>query len=454
MFRRIILTLLVADFFLVGYSKVPKHTADSIANLLNKREIVCDKACPLFESENSNSGLVNTIFIDVLAMIGTAWLYSNYKKKYFLAIGAVVVIGVTGSWLIRNNDTQCTEYSNSSCKIVASGSQAVKSVKDQASSNNLDEFQQMDSATSDAATSKFSKADSSATEFTTVSGDDTELTTVAEADGQEKSTMASLNITDPRILDPLIAFVLLTLIGMGIRYHQFVRLRGLFLLAGVVWFGFYRGGCACMISSFQSIVLGAAGWNVNWIDMLWMAALVVSTYLFGRFWCGWLCHLGGIQDFLFRRTKMKILTGEKSQKYLRLTRYIVFGAWIMQLLIMRKNLYCEYDPFKSLFNMIFTDWTSVALLLAVLVSSVLIYRPFCRMICPVGVILGWVSKLPGANRIRVNSQCANCGLCLKNCDMRAIRKTDQGIKVNNESCIACGECTLQCHHNGIKLDIK
>ncbi len=119
MFRKIFLTLLFAAVLTSAFGKVSKQKADSIARLLNQKEIVCDKACPLFDSEQSDTGLVNTIFIDVLAVIGTAWLYNNYKKKYIFACGAAVIMIVTGSLLYKNGTRQCVEYNKSSCEIVS-----------------------------------------------------------------------------------------------------------------------------------------------------------------------------------------------------------------------------------------------------------------------------------------------------------------------------------------------
>lgn len=444
MLRKIILTVLFALTLNAVNAAVPRHTADSIANLLNKREVVCDKSCPLFESENSNAGLVNTLFIDVLAVIGTIWLYSNYKKKYFIGIGAAVVIVVTGSLFLRNSNkgnSQCIEYSNANCKVGTVKQAPAKSSKDA-----LSDFQQMDSTTALAATSP--SASSVATdEFSSL-----DSTSVAIAPVEVSSP--SIKITDPNIMDPLIAFALITLISLGMKYPSFVRFRGLFLLAGLVWFGFYRGGCDCMIGSFQNLVLGIGGWKFAWVHLIWLGALVVATYLFGRIWCGWLCHLGGIQDFLFRSSKLKILSGARSQKYLRIIRYVILVLWVLQLIWLKQNFYCQYDPFKSLFNLIFTDGISVFLLMLLLVSSVLIYRPFCRMICPVGVILGWISLLPGARRVRIKDGCVNCGSCSKGCEMHAIRKTSEKTSIDSENCIACGECTTICRKGCIKNDIK
>jgi NAD-dependent dihydropyrimidine dehydrogenase PreA subunit len=433
MWRKIILTSLFALCFIVAHPKVSQHTADSIANLLNQREVVCDRTCPLFESENSNAGMVNTLFIDVLAIIGTAWLYSNYKKKYFIGIGLGIVILVTGSLFLRNkNSNQCIEYSDSKCNIVS-----VKQKQTKESNSGLSDFQQLDS------TSAVSPSSASTDEFSTINSP------VAIV-----SKPAPVKITDPNILDPLVAFALLALISIGIKYHSFVRFRGLFMLAGVIWFGFYRGGCDCMISSFQNLVLSIAGWNFNWYNWIWLGALVVSTYLFGRVWCGWLCHLGGIQDFLFRSPKLGILTSAKSQRYLRIVRYTVLAAWVLQLVLMQRNVFCQYDPFKSLFNLIFTDWISITLLFILLVSSVLIYRPFCRTICPVGVILGWVSLLPRARKMRIKAECVNCGLCSKGCAMHAIDKTTNKTIIDTENCISCGECATICRKGSIKNDVK
>jgi hypothetical protein len=430
MLKRILITALLICAMSAVYSKVPQHTADSIANLLNQKKIICDKTCPLFESENSNAGIVNTIFIDLLSIIGTIWLYNNYKKKYFIVIGTVVVIVVTGSLLYKDTNTKCIEYSKSSCLIVSPGK------KTPVVTDGLSDFQQIDSTTAD------SQISSTTDEFTKMDI------------SSQTPRVKAMSLTDSKIIDPVIAFILIGVIAFCMRYKLFIRFRGLILFIGVVWLGFYRGGCTCMIASFQNLILGIAEWNFVWTNLIWLGVLILATFLFGRVWCGWLCHLGGIQEFLFRSPRLKILTSVNSQKYLRITRYVILGIWTLQLLVTQKNIFCEYDPFKTLFNYIFTNWISLILLFLVLFSSVIIYRPFCRILCPIGVILGWISKIPGARRMRVNSNCVKCGLCTRECAMCAIdKKIDKPI-VHTEECIVCGECNVECRKDGIKLGIK
>lgn len=439
MTRKILLIVFFAFTLTAAFPEVSRQTADSIANILNQKEAVCDKSCPLFESENSSKGLVNTLFIDALALIGTVWLFSNYKKKYIIGIGAAVIIIVTGSLFVGSSSSnQCVEYSNAdlNCKIVSQGKTlSVPTVDTLATAGD----------------SSASVSDSTAALSDEFSSFDATTTNMATAAPSETSTKW---MTNPDVLDPILAFLLIALISLGIKHPSFVRFRGLFLIAGVAWFGFYRGGCNCMISSFQDLISGIFNWSMVWSHLLWLGLLVVATYLFGRIWCGWLCHLGGVQDFLFRSPKLKIWATEKSQRYLRVTRYTIFALWILQLILMRQNLFCQYDPFKTLFNLIFTDWVSIALLALLLLSSVLIYRPFCRTICPVGVILGWISRLLGARRMAIGSDCINCGLCAKECAMHAVKRCGEKSLIDNENCIACGECATACRKNQIKNHIK
>lgn len=438
MFRKIIVAILLIFTVTTSYAKVPQQTADSIANLLNNKEEKCDKSCPLFASENSNSGLVNTIFIDLLVAIGTVWLYSNYKKKYFFIIGSAVVITVSASHFLSSSK-QCIEYNKPSCPvapIAAKATQPKDTVK--ASTGDLSDFETTDS-------SNVASTDSSTT--TAALSDFSNVDTPKPV---QQTAVKAIDWTNPQLFDPIAVFILLGIISIGMKYKGFVKYRGLFLLLGIAWLGFYRGACNCMIGSFQSLILNIMNWNFIWIGLLWIGILIVATYLFGRIWCGWLCHLGGIQEFLYRSPKLKILSSDRSQSVLQIIRYAIFAFWVLQLVVMKTNIFCHYDPFKTLFNMMFNNSVDIILVAVLLLSSVLIYRPFCRSICPVGVLLGWVSRLPGARKMKIESSCVSCGQCKKECAMHAIKKDNTNI-INPEICIACGDCKTVCRKGSIKL---
>ena len=245
----------------------------------------------------------------------------------------------------------------------------------------------------------------------------------------------------------ILAFTILA--GIFVRFPQTRNLRGIFLVASVVILGFYKGACPCPISSMQNLVLMGFGVDVHWQSLIWFLALIPITYLFGRVYCGWICHLGALQEFIYLPAKIKILQGEKAQKIMRFIRVFFLIALLVQLFITRTNVFKHYDPFKVAFNLIATNTTSWILLGLLLVSSVFIYRPFCKTVCPIGLILGWINKIPGASVIGNNGSCTGCKTCENHCKIRAITRNDKFSKLDNQECIACGECISSCNKSAL-----
>jgi NosR/NirI family nitrous oxide reductase transcriptional regulator len=241
-----------------------------------------------------------------------------------------------------------------------------------------------------------------------------------------------------------ILFSLLIIISYLIKYPNFRKTRGLFLIAAVAYLGFYKQGCPCMILSFQNTVLAALGSPIEWISMVWFLGLLPLTYFFGKIWCGWLCHLGALQDFLFQSPKLEILKSIRTQNILRTTRIVLLVTLITQLIITRSNLYIHYDPFKVAFNLFSSNTAGYVLLALLLISSVLIYRPFCRAVCPVGVILGWISLIPGARQLSKKDTCIDCVSCSKTCQSKAMIYENKMSRLELQDCILCGECMDSC----------
>jgi len=237
--------------------------------------------------------------------------------------------------------------------------------------------------------------------------------------------------------------------GVFVRYKNLRKYRGLFLLAALVVLGFYRSGCPCPIMSFQKGILWVLGEEVHWQSMAWFVGLVPVTYIFGRTWCGWVCHLGALQEFIFLPGRVKILQGEKAQKVMRFTRMALLGVLIVQLVITHTNLFKIIDPFKAAFNLRPGNITAWILLVLLLLSSIFIYRPFCKTTCPIGLILGWVGKIPGASVIGQKGDCSACVSCFNACKIKAITRNNKVSKIDNQECIGCGECLQGCNKNSL-----
>lgn len=232
--------------------------------------------------------------------------------------------------------------------------------------------------------------------------------------------------------------------GIMVRYRKTRNFRGFFLLASLLILGFYKGGCPCPIMSLHHVILALLGQPANWPGMVWFLGLIPITYLFGKVWCGWVCHLGALQEFLYKPGKIKIFQSEQAQKAMRIIRIVLLISLIVQLILTRSNLFKTIDPFKVAFNLQagnLAGWILLGLLLA---TSLFIYRPFCKTVCPIGLILGWISKIPGASVLAPQKSCVGCKVCENSCKINAITFDGNISKLDNQECIACGDCTNDC----------
>jgi len=251
----------------------------------------------------------------------------------------------------------------------------------------------------------------------------------------------------------VLAYLLFTMIaGVLVRFNITRNLRGFFLLAGLAVIGFYKSGCPCMLSSFQETILAITGVDTDWRKLVWFLGLIPVTYIFGRVWCGWICHLGALQEFLFLPKRFRIFRGELSQKVMKILRICLLVALVVQLIVNPVLYFCKIDPFKAVFNLQLTynhEVTTGILLLLLLLTSVFSYRPFCRAACPVGLILGWVAKIPGASVIGVKDDCIGCKQCNNACEIDAIVRKEKNSVLDNKECIACGECLDSCNRKAL-----
>lgn len=250
--------------------------------------------------------------------------------------------------------------------------------------------------------------------------------------------------------------ILITTIAAGflVRYKTTRNLRGLFLVVSLLVLGFYRGGCPCPIMSLHHTLFAIFGIHINLLGMLWFLGLLVITYFLGKVWCGWICHLGALQEFIFIPGRFKFLQTAKAQLIMRITRVVLFIALAIQIASTQTNIFKSIDPFKVAFNFMASHWIGWILLGLLLLSSVFIYRPFCKTICPIGLILGWVSKIPGAAVIGTNKQCSSCKICNSSCQINAITRDQHHSVIDNQECILCGDCISDCKKGSLSFKRK
>ena len=90
-------------------------------------------------------------------------------------------------------------------------------------------------------------------------------------------------------------------------------------------------------------------------------------------------------------------------------------------------------------------------LLAVIVGVCLvIWRPFCKYLCPLGAIYGLFNKFALYRMDLDEEKCVRCGKCAKECRMCV----DPSKTPNSPECIRCGDCVKACPKNALKLGFK
>ncbi len=109
-----------------------------------------------------------------------------------------------------------------------------------------------------------------------------------------------------------------------------------------------------------------------------------------------------------------------------------------------------WDPVGGLRNLVhWLFYLKVAILLFVFWTAIIIKRPFCRVVCPIGAIYSLFNKI-SLLRLKLNrTTCTNCGLC------RGVCPTDiePNLDPNQPECIRCFECVWNCPRSSLKISI-
>lgn len=215
---------------------------------------------------------------------------------------------------------------------------------------------------------------------------------------------------------------------------------------------------SCPIGAIQAVI---GSWNFKFAFYVSGFFMLIGA-LMGRFVCGWLCPFGLLQDLLHKIPFPKKFQTICGDRILRKLKYVILIVFVIVLPMFLVDIVGQGSPWfcklicpagtleggiplvlmnKSMREAIgwLYAWKSV-LLVVTIFASIMIYRPFCKYICPLGAIYSLFNPI-AVFRYRIDREkCRECGTCAEGCKMGL----DPVKNMNHPECIHCGVCKRKC----------
>ena len=266
-------------------------------------------------------------------------------------------------------------------------------------------------------------------------------------------------------------------IQLGAALGTNAHLRG--FLTGRIYSGELKTACvpglncyscpgavgSCPIGAMQAVISG----NKLNFSYYVFGILLLFGVLLGRLICGFLCPFGWIQQLLHKLPGKKLRVPGRIDRPARYIKYGVLALFVLALpafLVDGFGLgapyFCKWicpagtleggiplvltnESLRSGLGFLF--WWKIGLLALTILSSVLIYRPFCKYICPLGAFYALFNRVSLTRMELDDGSCVACGRCERACPMQV-----QVLKnINSAECIRCGRCAQACPTGAIEL---
>lgn len=198
----------------------------------------------------------------------------------------------------------------------------------------------------------------------------------------------------------------------------------------------------CVVGMFYPLIGLAA--------LICMLAPSLVAIFKGRMWCGNFCPRGSFNDIILSKVSRKRNVPKIFKKtWFRLTFLsIVMGAFLLQLVLSRGSLLG--------ISFVFIRTIIVTTLITIILGVLYNQRTWC-MICPMGTMAHYVSKLQLTKSKNKHvsfeqNKCVDCKICSKNCpigiDVLGHKKNG---KVTDADCIKCGVCVEKCPKKALDI---
>jgi polyferredoxin len=253
-------------------------------------------------------------------------------------------------------------------------------------------------------------------------------------------------------------------------------------LLWATWFSRLGGYPVSLFLEIDPLVSFATAVSTHTVyRWLWRSLLLlIPTLLLGRIFCGWICPYGTLHQFVgwlfnIRTNRINIDVNRYRRvfqlKYLMLVIFFVlsaFGALQIGLLdpiclltrsiatAIASGVDLALPPELSFLasapgapeERIFSGaWFIGAMLVALVGMNLVIPRFFCRVLCPLGALLGVLSRFALWRIDRDLTKCTDCDLCLRHCE----GASDPHAALRKSECFVCFNCIDDCPEDALSF---
>ena len=224
---------------------------------------------------------------------------------------------------------------------------------------------------------------------------------------------------------------------------------------------------SCPIGALQAVI-GSPNYKFSYYVV---GFLFFVGALIGRGVCGYLCPFGLVQDLLHKIPFLKKIETFKGDKALRKAKYLILLVFVILLPLFLVDiigqgapyfckLICPVGMLEGGIPLVWMNtsmrgavgflyaWKGLILLLTILLS-IIIYRPFCKYICPLGAIYSLFNSVSFFRYTLDHQKCIHCGRCKAVCEMQC----DPVQNCNDLECIRCGKCKNACPVDAIACGV-
>lgn len=206
-----------------------------------------------------------------------------------------------------------------------------------------------------------------------------------------------------------------------------------------------------------------------YMGLAWAGVIVLITLIFGRIFCSWICPLGIINHltgllFPKKKTEAERVAENRPRplynlKYYLLSFFLIAAAFgSLQVGLMdpicltvrsfsTSLLPATHELYSALYPQLNFNWGWVigGIFIAVVLANRWIPRFWCRALCPLGALLGVLSRFSLFRIHRNLTNCTNCNKCVEVCDGAA----EPQATTKQSECLMCMSCIAECPHDAL-----